>query len=174
MFGLWLFLWETTGGRLLVGPRQYQRTILRLVCFHLRMKVTGTYMACFDHSFNYCSIDCLQLIMLGLLFLFWTTVERLCFYCEWISPFLIFEFVTIQEGEKSEETKKLRARVSDGCEQQIWRFFEAGNGQVVIYDANNGTRESRQQLAEKFDKKGIHVIFLGTFFFPKKIVQVYV
>lgn len=39
---------------------------------------------------------------------------------------------------------------------------------MVIYDANNGTRESRQQLAEKFDKKGIHVIFLGTFFFPKK------
>jgi 6-phosphofructo-2-kinase / fructose-2,6-biphosphatase 4 len=41
----------------------------------------------------------------------------------------------------------------------IWDFFETG--QVVIYDANNGTREARHTLAEKFDKAGIHVIMLG-------------
>jgi 6-phosphofructo-2-kinase/fructose-2,6-biphosphatase 4 len=44
----------------------------------------------------------------------------------------------------------------------IWDWFETG-GQVVIYDANNGTREQRQALAEKFDKEGIHVIMLGEF-----------
>jgi 6-phosphofructo-2-kinase/fructose-2,6-biphosphatase 4 len=47
-----------------------------------------------------------------------------------------------------------------GCEQLIWDFFNGG-GQVVIYDANNGTRAARQTLAEKFDKDGVHVIFLG-------------
>lgn len=47
-----------------------------------------------------------------------------------------------------------------GCEALIWEFFEKG-GQVVIYDANNGTAKARQDLAEKFDKAGIHVVFLG-------------
>ena len=50
--------------------------------------------------------------------------------------------------------------VSDGCEKLIEDFFGVG-GQVVIYDANNGTRKARQALAEKFDKQGIHVIILG-------------
>jgi hypothetical protein len=54
----------------------------------------------------------------------------------------------------------LRKNVSDGCEKLIWDFFAAG-GQVVIYDANNGKHETRNQLAEKFDKEGIHVIMLG-------------
>ncbi|KAI0642590.1 bifunctional 6-phosphofructo-2-kinase/fructose-2,6-bisphosphate 2-phosphatase [Trametes meyenii] len=62
-------------------------------------------------------------------------------------------------GEKSPETIKLREKVMRGCEQQIWDFFDAG-GQVVIYDANNGTRERRNAVAEKFDKAGIHVIML--------------
>ena len=63
-------------------------------------------------------------------------------------------------GEKTPETLALRKRVSDGCEKLIWDFFEGG-GQVVIYDANNGTKVARQTLAEKFDKEGIHVILLG-------------
>ena len=66
----------------------------------------------------------------------------------------------LARGEKSPETIKLREKVLEGCEQQIWDFFNAG-GQVVIYDANNGTRERRNAIAEKFDKAGIHVIFLG-------------
>ena len=63
-------------------------------------------------------------------------------------------------GEKSPETNALRQKVSQGCEKLIWDYFEGG-GQVVIYDANNGTRVARQRLAEKFDKAGIHVIMLG-------------
>lgn len=55
---------------------------------------------------------------------------------------------------------ELRKKVSDGCEQLIWDFFESG-GQVVIYDANNGTWAARHALAEKFDKAGIHVVLLG-------------
>ncbi|EMD35440.1 hypothetical protein CERSUDRAFT_85419 [Gelatoporia subvermispora B] len=62
-------------------------------------------------------------------------------------------------GPKSPETLALRQKVSDGCEQLIWDFFDSG-GQVVIYDANNGTRERRQTIAEKFDKAGIHIVML--------------
>jgi 6-phosphofructo-2-kinase/fructose-2,6-biphosphatase 4 len=54
----------------------------------------------------------------------------------------------------------MRERVANGCEKLIWDFFEKG-GQVVIYDANNGTRAQRQALAEKFGKADIHVILLG-------------
>lgn len=50
--------------------------------------------------------------------------------------------------------------MSTGCEKTIWDYFASG-GQVVIYDANNGTRAARQALAEKFDKSGIHVVVLG-------------
>ena len=70
-------------------------------------------------------------------------------------------FLPIRTGQKSPETLKLRKMVADGCEKLIWRFFDGG-GQVVIYDANNGARSQRQAIAEKFDKKGIHVIYLGT------------
>lgn len=56
----------------------------------------------------------------------------------------------------------LRKKVSDGCEKIIEDFFEGG-GQVVIYDANNGLRKTRQALAEKFDKLGVHVIMLGMY-----------
>jgi 6-phosphofructo-2-kinase/fructose-2,6-biphosphatase 4 len=66
-------------------------------------------------------------------------------------------------GEKSPETMALRKKTSDGCEKLIWDFFEHG-GQVVIYDANNGTKAARQTLADKFDAGGIHVVLLGIFF----------
>ena len=65
-------------------------------------------------------------------------------------------------GEKTPETMRLRESVREGCEGLIWKFFETG-GQVVIYDANNGTRRARKELAEKFDKAGIHVILLGAY-----------
>lgn len=64
-------------------------------------------------------------------------------------------------GEKSPETIALRAKISGGCEQLIWDFFDGG-GQVVIYDANNGTKEKRHELAERTEKHGIHIIFLGS------------
>ncbi|KAI0261665.1 bifunctional 6-phosphofructo-2-kinase/fructose-2,6-bisphosphate 2-phosphatase [Gloeopeniophorella convolvens] len=62
-------------------------------------------------------------------------------------------------GNKSPETDALRQKVLDGCEQLIWDFFNAG-GQCVIYDANNGRRDQRQRVAEKFGKEGIHVVIL--------------
>src|SRR5262245_65073829 len=71
---------------------------------------------------------------------------------------------TMKTGQKSPETIALRQKVSSSCEKLIWDFFENG-GQVVIYDANNGTRAARQTLAEKFNKANIHVIMLGQFFF---------
>ncbi len=45
--------------------------------------------------------------------------------------------------------------------------FFAGGGQVVIYDANNGTRQARQAVAEKFAKEGIHVVYLGALAGPR-------
>ncbi|TDL22837.1 bifunctional 6-phosphofructo-2-kinase/fructose-2,6-bisphosphate 2-phosphatase [Rickenella mellea] len=73
-------------------------------------------------------------------------------------------------GEKTATTQALRQKVSEGCEQLIWKFFEDG-GQVVIYDANNGTRQRRQNLAEKFDKAGIHVVILESVCDNKEIIE---
>ncbi|KAG5635090.1 hypothetical protein H0H81_012462 [Sphagnurus paluster] len=73
-------------------------------------------------------------------------------------------------GEKSPETQALRKKISEGCEKLIWDFFEGG-GQVVIYDANNGTKAARQAVAEKFDKAGIHVIMLETICDNREIIE---
>ncbi|KZP27038.1 bifunctional 6-phosphofructo-2-kinase/fructose-2,6-bisphosphate 2-phosphatase [Athelia psychrophila] len=73
-------------------------------------------------------------------------------------------------GRKSAETIKLRQTVSGGCEKLIWEYFEGGS-QVVIYDANNGTKAARQTLAEKFEAKGIHVIMLETICDNKEIIE---
>ncbi|KAJ6448934.1 6-phosphofructo-2-kinase-domain-containing protein [Mycena sanguinolenta] len=73
-------------------------------------------------------------------------------------------------GEKTEETKALRVKVSIGCEKTIWDYFGDG-GQVVIYDANNGTRAARQALAEKFDKAGVHVIMLESLCDNQEIIE---
>ncbi|KAG2008719.1 cytoplasmic protein [Coprinopsis cinerea AmutBmut pab1-1] len=73
-------------------------------------------------------------------------------------------------GEKSPETIALRKKVSDGCEQLIWDYFNAG-GQVVIYDANNGRKEARDALAEKFSAQGIHVVLLESLCDNKEIIE---
>ncbi|KAH9478739.1 Putative 6-phosphofructo-2-kinase [Psilocybe cubensis] len=73
-------------------------------------------------------------------------------------------------GEKSPETDALRKKVQNGCEKLIWDYFESG-GQVVIYDANNGTRAARHALAEKFDKAGIHVVLLESLCDNKEIIE---
>lgn len=62
---------------------------------------------------------------------------------------------------KSPETIALRKKIKDGVEDQVWDFFSRQGGQVVIYDANNGDRASRRELYEKFEARGVHVIFLG-------------
>lgn len=59
----------------------------------------------------------------------------------------------------------MRKKIADDCEQIIWRFFGDG-GQVVIYDANNGTKAVRNGIAERFEKKGIHVIMMGARLLP--------
>ncbi|KAJ7108510.1 6-phosphofructo-2-kinase-domain-containing protein [Mycena epipterygia] len=73
-------------------------------------------------------------------------------------------------GEKTPETQALRIKVSTGCEKTIWDYFASG-GQVVIYDANNGTRAARQALAEKFDKAGIHVVVLESLCDNQEIIE---
>ncbi|KZV62732.1 bifunctional 6-phosphofructo-2-kinase/fructose-2,6-bisphosphate 2-phosphatase [Peniophora sp. CONT] len=73
-------------------------------------------------------------------------------------------------GEKSPETEALRRKCLEGCEQSIWDFFNNG-GQVVIYDANNGTLFQRQRVAEKFGKEGIHVVFLESICDDPQIIE---
>ena len=67
-------------------------------------------------------------------------------------------------GEKSLETITLRKKVLDGCEQLIWDYFNGG-GQVVIYDANNGRKEARNALAQKFSEKDIVLLGASSLFF---------
>lgn len=62
---------------------------------------------------------------------------------------------------KSPETIALRKKIKDGVEDQVWDFFSRQGGQVVIYDANNGDKASRKELLDKFEARGVHVIFLG-------------
>jgi 6-phosphofructo-2-kinase/fructose-2,6-biphosphatase 4 len=66
-----------------------------------------------------------------------------------------------QPEAKSEETLALRNKIKEGIEDQVWDFFTTQGGQVVIYDANNGTKENRKELLDKFQGRGVHVIFLG-------------
>ncbi|KAF8330355.1 6-phosphofructo-2-kinase-domain-containing protein [Cantharellus anzutake] len=66
----------------------------------------------------------------------------------------------VSSGDKSPETQKLRREIKDGCEQLILDFYSKEKGQVAIYDANNATKLSRQNLTERFEKEGVHIIFL--------------
>ncbi|KAF6745399.1 cytoplasmic protein [Ephemerocybe angulata] len=73
-------------------------------------------------------------------------------------------------GEKSPETIALRKMISEGCEQTIWDYFNAG-GQVVIYDANNGTKATRDAIAQRFHDQGIHVVMLESICENKEIIE---
>ena len=68
--------------------------------------------------------------------------------------------MALRPGEKNPDTEELRRKISNDCEQSIWRAFEDGT-QIVIYDANNGTKARREAIANKFHDRGIHVIMLG-------------
>lgn len=61
---------------------------------------------------------------------------------------------------RSEATNALRRRIKAELEDQIMDFFTQG-GQVVIYDANNGSVAERKITSEKFGNRGVHVIYLG-------------
>lgn len=62
---------------------------------------------------------------------------------------------------RSEATNALRRKIRGEIEDQIWDFFSVQGGQVVIYDANNGNSKSRRETLDRFESKGVHVIFLG-------------
>lgn len=57
----------------------------------------------------------------------------------------------------------LRRRIKEELEDEIMDFFTVQGGQVVIYDANNGNVKARKECLEKFEAKGVHVIFLGAY-----------
>jgi hypothetical protein len=67
----------------------------------------------------------------------------------------------IVEG-RTEATNALRRRIKAELEDQILDYYTNQGGQVVIYDANNGNVANRKECYQKFESKGVHVIFLGT------------
>jgi len=76
-----------------------------------------------------------------------------------------------QPEAKSEETLALRKKIKEGIEDQVWEFFTTQGGQVVIYDANNGTKENRKELLDKFQGRGVHVIFLESMCDRRDIIE---
>ncbi|UZJ54967.1 hypothetical protein CBS101457_004287 [Exobasidium rhododendri] len=74
-------------------------------------------------------------------------------------------------GEKSEDTEALRARILAEFDQQVADFFLKEGGQVIIYDANNGTQKRRFDIREKFGAMGVHVMFLESICTDQKIVE---
>ncbi|WVR08520.1 hypothetical protein IAU60_005575 [Kwoniella sp. DSM 27419] len=64
------------------------------------------------------------------------------------------------KSPRSEATNALRRRIKGELEDEIMDFFLVQGGQVVIYDANNGSVQARKQCYQKFENEGVHVIFL--------------
>lgn len=75
---------------------------------------------------------------------------------------LVIKLSGLGPGEKSPETDELRKKISGDCEKSILASFEEGT-QIIIYDANNGTKARREGIANRFHDRGIHVIMLGIF-----------
>ena len=65
---------------------------------------------------------------------------------------------------RTEATNALRRRIKDELEEQILDYYTNQGGQVVILDANNGNVANRKETYQKFESKGVHVIFLGMCF----------
>jgi 6-phosphofructo-2-kinase/fructose-2,6-biphosphatase 4 len=63
---------------------------------------------------------------------------------------------------RTEATNALRRRIKNELEEQILDYYTNQGGQVVILDANNGNIANRKETYQKFESKGVHVIFLGT------------
>lgn len=70
------------------------------------------------------------------------------------------ELMLSVEG-RTEATNALRRRIKAELEDQILDYYTNQGGQVVIYDANNGNVANRKECYQKFESKGVHVIFLG-------------
>jgi 6-phosphofructo-2-kinase/fructose-2,6-biphosphatase 4 len=64
---------------------------------------------------------------------------------------------------RTEATNALRRRIKNELEEQILDYYTNQGGQVVILDANNGNIANRKETYQKFESKGVHVIFLGKF-----------
>lgn len=76
-----------------------------------------------------------------------------------------------KSGPKSTETEALRSRILEEFDQQVVDFFFQEGGQVIVYDANNGTLKRRADIREKYGKMGVHVMFLESICTDQKIVE---
>jgi 6-phosphofructo-2-kinase / fructose-2,6-biphosphatase 4 len=73
------------------------------------------------------------------------------------------DYFAVTPGQtRSAETEKLRASVKKGIEDEIYNFFFGEpNGQVAIYDANNGTVKQRDEIRAMWVPLGVHMFFIG-------------
>nr|XP_018259740.1 6-phosphofructo-2-kinase/fructose-2,6-bisphosphatase [Kwoniella dejecticola CBS 10117]OBR81898.1 6-phosphofructo-2-kinase/fructose-2,6-bisphosphatase [Kwoniella dejecticola CBS 10117] len=74
------------------------------------------------------------------------------------------------KSPRSEATNALRRRIKNEIEDQIMDFYTVQGGQVVIYDANNGNVKNRKDCYQKFESKGVHVIFLESICDQEEII----
>jgi 6-phosphofructo-2-kinase/fructose-2,6-biphosphatase 4 len=76
----------------------------------------------------------------------------------------------VVEG-RTEATNALRKRIKNELEEQIFDYYTNQGGQVVILDANNGNVANRRECYQKFESKGVHVIFLGMIMSLRAILE---
>ncbi|KAI9637032.1 6-phosphofructo-2-kinase-domain-containing protein [Dioszegia hungarica] len=70
------------------------------------------------------------------------------------------DYFKLNKTERTDETNTLRRKIKLDLEEEIWDYFQVQGGQVVIYDANNGNMKSRKETRDRFEERGVHVIFL--------------
>ncbi|ANB12830.1 bifunctional fructose-2,6-bisphosphate 2-phosphatase/6-phosphofructo-2-kinase [Sugiyamaella lignohabitans] len=70
----------------------------------------------------------------------------------------------------SKETKAFRQKVEAACLADMFKFYDEENGQVVIYDAVNGTSAKRRALAKTMTDRNVGVLFVECFFTDKNLV----
>ncbi|KAH8921934.1 bifunctional 6-phosphofructo-2-kinase/fructose-2,6-bisphosphate 2-phosphatase [Atractiella rhizophila] len=73
--------------------------------------------------------------------------------------------------QRSPETENLRAKVRKGLEEDMDKFFFQENGQVAIYDANNGTIKQRNDLRALWGPKGVHVMFIESICDKQEVIE---
>jgi 6-phosphofructo-2-kinase/fructose-2,6-biphosphatase 4 len=82
------------------------------------------------------------------------------------SAVLVLKVSWLAVEGRTEATNALRRRIKNELEEQILDYYTNQGGQVVILDANNGNIANRKETYQKFESKGVHVIFLGKFPIP--------
>ena len=77
------------------------------------------------------------------------------------------------DAKVREQTKSLRNKVAAECFSDILQFLskDGQNGQIIIYDAVNASRQTRRKLQRQFAGEGIQTLFIESVCTDEKIIQ---